>query len=207
MKKSDRVSDYHDYLTIQKERSIAKWHSVSFDEKMFIKTLLSALPEMIVARTHKVLRPDNICCMGIRNGNEYNSLKKYQASITEISKSKIFGVDLTPYVEKVGDNCFAYDFNKLPKDWLNKFDFIYSNSIDHSYNIQETITEWHRLLKNDRYMLLQMSTSEKVCSTDIYSFKEDDCLKLFSEKMFEIMYIWKEYKQKDFFNVLLRIIK
>lgn len=207
MKKCERIENYEQYKEIQITRSLAKWHSASFDDKMFIKILLTAIPKMIVNSTNRVLNPETICCMGIRNGNEYKALKEYQKGIYEINKSKIFGVDITKYVERVGDNCFAYDFNELPTDWLDKFDLIYSNSIDHSFDINKTIREWHRVLKNDRFMLLQLSESEKVCTTDIYSFEESDCQKLFPEKMFDIMDIWKEYEEEGFFNVLVRTKK
>ena len=36
------------------------------------------------------------------------------------------------------------DFNKLPDDWTDKFDFIFSNSIDHAYDPEQTLKEWRR---------------------------------------------------------------
>ncbi len=206
MKKSNKNANYDEYRDTQITRSRAKWASVTFDEKLFYKTLLTALPKMAVSSTGKCLKPERICCMGIRNGNEYKSFKKIQKTLTELEGAHIYGVDIAPEVVKVGPNCFVRDFNSLP-DWENKFDFIYSNSLDHSFEVEKTISEWWKCLKHDRFMLLQLSTADKVCRTDVYSFEESDVPKLFSPRQFEIRNVWTEYGQKDSFNVLVRIVK
>lgn len=206
MNKSEKNLNYTDYISTQIERSKAKWASTTFDEKLFYKTLLTALPKMAVTSTGKCLKPERICCMGIRNGNEYNSFKKIQKVLTEIEGAHIYGVDINPDVVKVGPNCFARDFTSTG-DWQGKFDFIYSNSLDHSFDVEKTIDAWWDALKHDRFMLIQMSKSEKVCKTDIYNFQEDDCYKLFKPSKFEIRHIWQEHGQTDSFNLLVRIIK
>jgi SAM-dependent methyltransferase len=207
MRKCDRVKDYDEYRKIQIDRSVEKWTSTTFDEMLFFKTILTALPLMVLSRTEKCLRPEGICCMGIRKGNEYESFKRIGNSILSFRNSTIYGVDINPDVASVGINCYAHDFNNLPIDWTNKFDLIYSNSIDHSFDIQKTLDEWHRVLRDDRFMLLVLSSIHKVSNSDIYDFDEEDCKELFDTKKFDVINVWREYNQPISFNVLLRIKK
>lgn len=207
MRISDRTKDYNVYRSVQVERSDAKWNARTFNEKLFFKTILTALPKMYITNTGKCLKPERSVFMGIRDGNEYFSFKRLQKTLTEIEGSHVYGVDINPKVTKVGPNCIACDFAKLPEEYSYKFDFLYSNSLDHSYEIEKTITEWHRILKNDRFMLLQLSSIGKTCKTEVYDFDEEDVPKLF-DKRFEVRHVWKEYGQDDgSFNVLVRIIK
>jgi len=206
MKRYD-IEDYEEYKKIQIERSTDKWGAATFNRKMFFKILLTTIPKMWVTYTGKCLRPERICCMGIRNGNEYKAFRDARMLFSEIGQAKIYGVDINPEVEKVGDNCFAYDFNHLPVDWENKFDLIYSNSIDHAFKIKETLAEWWRLLQHNRFMLLTMASGGKIFKTDIYDFTEADCEELFDKNKFEVRNVWQEYGQKNEFNVLLRIKK
>jgi len=210
-----KINKYDDYRNIQIDRSNKKWASATFDEKMFYKILLTALPNMIVKSTGHNLGIKNICCMGIRNGNEYSAIKKirivldeflYLNEIQKIEKANVYGVDINPKVVNVGENCYCYDFNKLPEEWEDKFDLIYSNSVDHSFNVSMTINEWHRVSMHNRFLLLTLS-NEKISATDIYSFEKKDIKNLFNESMFEIIKIWKEYEQKKSFNVLIRVKK
>jgi SAM-dependent methyltransferase len=204
MLKYKKETEYSDYQRIQIRRSCKKWDATTFDDKLFCKILLTALPDMKIERTNKIIRPDSICCMGIRNGNEYFAFKKYQKSITELKNSKIIGIDINPEVVKIGDDCYCYDFNELPTNWKELFDLVYSNSIDHSYNLQETLKEWHRILRDGRYLLLTLSNQGNVSSSDRYSFDEEDIVDIFDGLHFELKNVWKEFGQVDSFNVLVR---
>ena len=42
-----------------------------------------------------------------------------------------------------------HDFNQVKKEWINKFDIVYSNSIDHAFNIAKTITIWSNQLNKN----------------------------------------------------------
>jgi len=155
---------YSDYLKVQLERAQKK-SSSRFDTGRLHFDFVNALIKM--SRVPKI-----ICCMGIRNGAEYFYFKKAWPKITT------YGVDLLKSVKEVGDNCFAYDFNNLPKEWSKKFDLVYSNSIDHSYNILNTIDEWKRVLKHGGWLMIEFS-AHKPIGADIFQFTEDDMKFLF----------------------------
>ena len=178
--------DYKEYLDQQVHRAVAKWgrneqYKVKFSANFH--GMWKALNELIGS-------PQTIGCMGIRSGAEYIEFKKY------LPKSDVYGIDIGPDVVKVGKNCFCYDFNHLPEDWKDKFDLLYSNSIDHSFDVKATITEWTRVTKVGGFMIMVFSASDYVGGTDRYSFTIEDINKLFPSDKFEKIKVWPAVEQE-----------
>jgi hypothetical protein len=189
------IVPYEDYKHTQIHRAEKKWGSRTFwNNIVYFNDTIQETLRLIKAY------PDSICCMGIRGGNEYQAFKE----IAGFQKCDIYGVDISQMVTKVGPNCFAYDFAKLPKEWEKKFDWVYSNSIDHAYNIDETLKEWHRVCKG--YILLTMSNETDVDFSDVYSFTMNDINVVFDKKLFEVIRVWQIKGADTTFNVLLKII-
>lgn len=203
---SKREILYEEYKTIQIERSRAKWTSTSFNESVFMKVMMTALPLMVKPGTIKYLRPDDVLCLGIRNGNEYFAFGRLKKITAQLVNTKVWGVDINPVVVHVGPDCYEADFNHLPSDWANKFDMIYSNSLDHAFEIKETLNEWHRVARKDSYLVLTLPHHGKTCETDLYDFTEDDIEGIVGDKWW-VVHKWVEYGQEGSFNVLLGIIK
>lgn len=188
------VSSYEEYTRKQIGRASKKFtksNSVVDDFKVYFKTfsyVTNYVPKVCV-------------CMGMRSDGEYKSMKQ----IDKLRNSEIYGVDIVKEVEKRGKNCFCYDFNNLPKEWENKFDFVTSNSLDHSFDIEKTISEWYRVTKNNGYMLLTFSTSADIGDVDIYQFDTSDVSELFDDNRFNIVKIWDESRKS--FNVIVKVKK
>lgn len=72
-------------------------------------------------------------CHGVRNGWEVGKLRKLGIEVigTEISDTA------TQF-----KNVIQWDFHNVKEEWLGKTDFIYSNSLDHSYNPEYCIRQW-----------------------------------------------------------------
>jgi SAM-dependent methyltransferase len=198
---------YDEYKKIQIERSQAKWTSSSFNESIFMKVMLTALPLMVKQGTIKLLRPDDVLCLGIRNGNEYFAFGRLRKIVAQLMNTKVWGVDINPRVVHVGPDCYEADFNHLPLDWQGKFDLLYSNSLDHSFDLKETLSEWWRVARKDSYLVLTLPHKGKTCETDLYDFTEDDADELVSDGKWWVIHKWIEYGQEGSFNVLLGIIK
>ena len=120
--------------------------------------------------------------MGIRYKNEYEAFQEFD----KLKNSIIYGVDINPKVVSVGKNCYCYDFTHLPDGWNNKFDLVYSNSLDHAYNVKETLDEWHRI--SNRYLFLTLA-NHKVTKVDLHSFTEKDIDGLIGNK-FHLIKKW-----------------
>ena len=92
-------------------------------------------------------------CMGSRSGEEQKLFNKFLGS-----KSKVYGVELTPDA-KSSHNTIIADFHYLPKRLFGKFDFVYSNSHDQSFNPKLALGSWIKCLKVDGLLILEHSRS------------------------------------------------
>jgi len=117
-RKSDGEFDYERYKEIQtagnKRKLGAQWvreHEIEFISSHLTK--LGAQPKFAI-------------CHGTRRGNEQTWFRKYlscEVIGTEISDT----ADQFPYT-------IQWDFHDVKPEWLDRCDFIYSNSWDHSYD-------------------------------------------------------------------------
>ncbi len=94
-------------------------------------------------------------CHGSRNGFEQKYFQE------EIPNSKVIGTDISE-TAKDFKNSFVHDFHEEKEEWMNNFDFVYSNSLDQSYDPKKAITTWLRQIKKDRYIIIEHSDQHTV---------------------------------------------
>jgi SAM-dependent methyltransferase len=96
-------------------------------------------------------------CLGTRNNWERDVFKSL------LKKVEVYSLDIAP----ASNADYIMDFNSFPSDWENKWDIIYSNSIDHSISPDDCFKEWVRILKPGGIMYTDWDTqnSEKVTPT------------------------------------------
>ena len=82
----------------------------------------------------------NGLCLGARNNYERDCFVYYlnELGIT----ADVLSVDLSEKAN-VDIKC---DFNNLPQNFANKYNFIYSNCLDHTFDLKETLKEWKRVV-------------------------------------------------------------
>lgn len=176
MRKLNRMISYGDYKDIQVSRASKKWGN-----RQTARDRIGHRFDQLFREAGDLLGDRQVIgCMGIRNGMEYFEFKK------RITGAEVYGVDLGDRVTEVGENCFQYDFNKLPDAWEGKFDLVFSNSLDHSYIVKDTITEWRRVLKLGGLLVLDLSTAEPNWA-DRFAFEESDISKILPKRQFEIV--------------------
>jgi hypothetical protein len=78
----------------------------------------------------------------VRNGWEVNYLRD------GLPKTDVVGTDISDYASQF-PHVIQWDFHKTKPEWENKIDFIYSNSLDHSYNPSLALTKWLSCLNKD----------------------------------------------------------
>jgi len=170
---------YDEYIKWQRFRADQKWgvNSVSnLINRNMLESIFNKIKNLFGGKI-------TVGCMGIKNGAMEFSLFKEL-----LPKAEIVGVDILEKVKEVGNNCYCYDFNNLPKNWKNKFDLVYSNSIDHSYDIKKTIKEWLRVTKDGGYLLIDFPNDNvPVGYADLYNFVPEDMEKLFSGNTYTIL--------------------
>jgi SAM-dependent methyltransferase len=86
-------------------------------------------------------------CHGTRNGFEQNhisSQKGFEAIGTDISETS-----------KDFDRSVHWDFHNANPDWVGKFDFVYSNSLDQSWNPRSALVTWLNQLRPDGTLVIE----------------------------------------------------
>ena len=109
-------------------------------------------------------------CMGTRNKFESNSFRQHLTDPTIVVKS----LDIAPRAKAD----FTMSFNQLPEDWDEKWDVIYSNSIDHAVDATETFYEWLRVLKPGGVLVLRTKevNEDTLSSSDCCAFQDEHTL-------------------------------
>lgn len=108
--------DYNEYVNVQtvlnKEKIKGVW--IKESEIKFISKFITG----------------SGICHGARNGFEVRIFRQYV-------NDKVIGTDISDNANKYG--LIQWDFHNENKVWINRFDFVYTNSLDHSYDPERAI--------------------------------------------------------------------
>ena len=86
-----------------------------------------------------------ILCVAARLGTEVHALRNLNYDA--------IGIDI--YVTKNNKYVHYGEFEKIPYE-DKTFDAVYTNSVDHIYNIKKTVNEFDRVLNKDGYLLVNL---------------------------------------------------
>jgi hypothetical protein len=117
-------------------------------------------------------------CHGVRNGYEVKALRG------KLKRVNIIGTDISPTVLEY-PNTIQWDFHKIKKEWINKVDFIYSNSFDHSYKPGFCLDQWMKCIRNGKGICFihWMSTNKnKIDAADCFAGNLIEYRKLINKK-------------------------
>jgi len=97
-------------------------------------------------------------CHGARNGLECDELMRH------LPMSEIIGTDIAPYSGKSKQmagqaKVIEWDFNKQRKEWIGRFDLVYTNSLDHSNDPPTTLSVWLEQLVWNGALFVQWNRS------------------------------------------------
>ena len=104
-------------------------------------------------------------CHGTRRGDEQKWFSKH----LEIP---VYGTDIAESANQF-KNTFQWDFHDIKPEWVNKIDFIYSNSLDHSYDPIFCLRQWFRCLKPGGICILGWSKDDRGSDSKIVKAPED----------------------------------
>jgi len=98
-------------------------------------------------------------CHGARNGLECDELMRH------FPNAEIIGTDLFPYSgksdsTKMNATVIRYDFSHENAPWIDHFDLVYTNSLDHSMNPTKTLNVWMNQLVWNGVLFLQWNRSD-----------------------------------------------
>ena len=138
--KSREYSSYEEYLSHQIKKT-------DNDERRRRLSEISAARQQIFQERFKLLKFRNAfkeddfgLCLGARYGEEVRALKTHCGAV---------GIDL---VEQLPD-VVKGDFHNIPYP-DEHFDFVYTNSLDHAYDLEKVFSETERVLKENAYLCI-----------------------------------------------------
>lgn len=146
--KKKAQSDFylHHYKDYQEYKKIQIFHNKRKINKVFAtKKVLNIVIKEVNKNYYK--QKYFALCHGTRNGFEQN----YLASKLNVS---ILGTDISDTATQFPKS-IVWDFHKPNPAWINKCDFIYSNSLDQSFNPQKALTTWLGQLKINGLLFLE----------------------------------------------------
>lgn len=167
-----------DYFRTQIERSREKFDYCKVSVRCVTRW------KEVIRRSSRNNISGPIVCLGTRNGREIdlfrtvffgNQLqklivgmferKKYafssrlrfleasgKSDINNINRRSVVGVELNPDGKR--QDVLVATFDELPKVWEAKFNIVFSNCLDHSYDPYKTAEEWLRVLAPGGYIVL-----------------------------------------------------
>ena len=90
-------------------------------------------------------------CHGTRNGFEqqyFNNMLKFNAN----------GNDISPTANHF-HNSVQFDFHDTNLKWVNHFDFVYSKSLDQSWQLETALPTWFNQMRQDSLVVLKNKKS------------------------------------------------
>lgn len=137
--KSFEYSDYSHYL----EAQVAGYKSKS--------SMLWAKQNVINAICANLDKPSSgkMLCHGVRTGREVQMFAN-----TLRPAWTVLGTDIGNAIHGL---VVKWDFNKTRLAWLNAFDLVYSNAIDHAWALRDTLHVWCCQLRVGGTLILEWS--------------------------------------------------
>ena len=158
--------DYDEYVDNQKTR----WKSQKWKKKDFGYYNKITKPLRHIIKDRSIIK--SVVCQGVRNTAEVEFMGQI------FKRAKIYGTDIG--FEDPKHNILKMDFNKCPDDWTDKFDLLFSNSVDHAFGAMSTLKEWKRITK--QYMIIQFSGGRaKSSPSDPFTISSQDDIKFICE--------------------------
>ncbi|WP_409743518.1 hypothetical protein [Ferrovibrio sp.] len=123
-----KYKSYEEYKAIQIQHNIRKISKVWADQDT-LSLMCSTLKKEMGSTS-----PLRGLCHGSRNGFE-------QKFISSVEGFYAIGTDISPTATDY-ENSVQWDFHEVNEDWVGKFDFVYSNSLDQSWNPRAALAVW-----------------------------------------------------------------
>ena len=200
MKIFEQRQDREVYLNTQVERSRVKFGycNTSINDTVRYRKLLRDAGPL----------PGPILCLGTRNGREIDVFRtaffgsrfwtmlsrvaEIKGNVSrlpflesfgrsrwdKITDSSVVGVEVNPDAER--SDVWTGSFDDMPLGWKGRFGLIYSNSLDHAFDIERTTAEWLRVARPGAYFIICYAPGTEPSLTDpIGDIRKADILNLF----------------------------
>jgi hypothetical protein len=166
-----------------------KRHTVKRHKKRSVK-FYSRVSEIILSLV-KDIESKEMISLGSRNNHE-------KFCFSRDLNCNVFSSDIAPSSK----TDYIIDFNFMPDDWKDKWDIIYSNSIDHAINPTKTYEAWLACLKVGGLLVIGFLDGGEATSHDCSTFSIDDVSEFFKNQ--ENIEVLKTKAIEDYHHFFLR---
>lgn len=142
---------YDDYVYMQGRKFREKRERQKLEENTEKRKLKF---ERVFSAAKKYMNKGNLLCLGARTGDEITIAEKF-------GFKECVGIDLYP----IGENVIKADWHNIPFEG-DKFDNVYTNSIDHCYDVEILAKEIKRVLKPGSKFYFQLERKKEVGHID-----------------------------------------
>ena len=146
-----KYKDYNDYKETQILYNKKKLHHVWADDAS-LENISNFLRQNITKENIKGI------CHGSRNGFEQSFFNR------SILNSHVIGTDISETAKNFKDS-EIWDFHNVKSDWINYFDFVYTNSLDQSYDPKLALTVWLDQVITGGFIIIEHSDQHGVRSS------------------------------------------
>ncbi len=146
--KPDGSFDYERYKEVQINGNKRKIESVWVTEEN-----VAYLSEYIKKNLSRI---EFGLCHGTRRGKEQKWFRKYL-------KAHVIGTEISDTAIEF-PHTIQWDFHNIKEEWLNNVDFIYSNSLDHSYNPEKCLDNWMSCLSKNGICIIEHTSGHESTS-------------------------------------------
>ena len=149
--KIHKYKDYDEY----KESQIY-YNKKKIDHVWADKETLSIIVNFLKDKISK----ENITgiCHGSRNGYEQNFFNE------NLPNSKVIGTDISDTANDF-KNSVVWDFHDEKKEWVKNFDFVYSNSLDQSFDPRKALSVWLNQINKEGFIIIEHSEQHGVIAS------------------------------------------
>jgi len=140
-----QYQSYEEYKEVQIHHNMRKIEHIWADEQtlgLMCDSLEKYLPDREVFRG---------LCHGTRNGFEQNY-------ISQRPRFEAIGTDISPTAANYA-NSIEWDFHNQKEEWIQSFDFVYSNSLDQSWNPRGALVTWLNQVKKDGFVVVEHTSA------------------------------------------------
>ncbi len=162
-----RYPNYEAYVAAQVEANKRKLHNV-WVRKETVRTIASYAPASVLT----------ILCHGTRNGAEQAMFRE------QYPHACVLGTEISD-TAKDFPLTVQHDFHEPRYEWEGRFDIVYSNSWDHSYDPVKSLRTWRSQLTLIGRLFIELGVSPQVnCSSaaDPLEIQPAEALDLFAQE-------------------------
>lgn len=133
--------DYDKYKSIQEQGN-----KIKIDQVWALEDNIKFLSDYIKSHSDEV---DFGICHGTRRGKE-------QVWFRDHLDCEVIGTEISDSAAEF-PHTIQWDFHDVKEEWIDKVDFIYSNSLDHSYDPEKCLNAWMSCLKKGGICIIEHS--------------------------------------------------